>query len=148
MVTKRKILIVDDDQDGAASLGLLLEMCGHEPTVQYDGRSAIELLAHYRPEIALVDLSMPLVDGYELCRHIRRQPWGDEPFLFALTGWMHVEGDALAAGFDGCLLKPCSLDQLKGLLEDPQSRSKRQRAERKGPHGIVVAPKPGNVEQA
>ena len=86
MVTPRKILIVDDDQDGAASLGLLLEIWGHLPTVRYNGGSAVELLVKFRPDVAFIDLSMPDIDGYEVCRHIRRQPWGNEPFLFALTG--------------------------------------------------------------
>ena len=141
MVTSRKILIVDDDQDGAASLGLLLQVCGHEATVRYDGGSAIELLAEFKPEVAFVDLSMPVIDGYEVCRHIRGQPWGEEPFVFALTGWMHMEKDALAAGFDGCLLKPCSLEQLKALLEDPHARSGRARGLRRGPLGVVPPPR-------
>lgn len=147
MATPRKILIVDDDQDGAASLGLLLEMCGHQATVRYDGRSAIELLARFRPEIAFVDLSMPVVDGYDLCRHIRNQPWGDEPFVFALTGWMHVEHDALEAGFDGCLLKPCSIDHMQALLENPRARSNRPRGTRRGP-AAVLPHTSGDVEEA
>lgn len=133
---RKKILIVDDDRDGAASLGLLLEMCGHEPAVRYDGQAAIELLGEFRPEIALVDLSMPMVDGYELCRRIRELPWGDEPYVFALTGWMHMEDDVLEAGFDGCLLKPCSLETLQALLENPEVRSRR-RSERRGPHAVL-----------
>jgi CheY-like chemotaxis protein len=147
VVTPRKILIVDDDQDGAASLGLLLEVCGHQPNVRYDGQSAIELLGKFRPEIALVDLSMPGIDGYELCRYIRMQPWGEEPYVFALTGWMHMERDALAAGFDGCLLKPCSLEHLKALLENPRVRSQRIRDLRRGP-AAVLPHKPGNVDNA
>ncbi len=147
VMATRKILIVDDDQDGAATLGLLLEMWGHEPTVRYDARSAMELLEQFRPEVAFVDLSMPIVTGYDLCRHIRRQPWGEDTFVFALTGWMHTERDALAAGFDGCLLKPCSLDQLKDLLDHPLARSHRPRELRRGPRGVVPR-KPGNTEQA
>jgi CheY-like chemotaxis protein len=115
--------------------------------VCYDARAALELLATLRPEIMLVDLSMPVMDGYDLCRHVRSLPWGDEPFIFALTGWMHVEGDAAAVGFDGCLLKPCSLDQLKALLEHPGGTSMRARGTRRGP-AAVLPPNPGNVEQA
>lgn len=127
MVTPRKVLIVDDDQDGAASLGLLLEIAGHTPTVCFAGQEAMETLRTARPQIVLLDLSMPVVDGYDLCRHIRSLPWGDAPYVFALTGWMHVEQDALAAGFDGCLLKPCSMEQLSALLENPDAKSKRPR---------------------
>ena len=74
MVTPRKILIVDDDEDGASSLGLLLEVSGHEVAVRFDGHSALECLESLRPDVAFLDLSMPQLDGYELCRRIRSKP--------------------------------------------------------------------------
>jgi CheY-like chemotaxis protein len=145
--TKRKILIVDDDQDGAASLGLLLQICGHEVTVRYDADSCLELLETFRPEVVFLDLSMPVLTGYDLCRHIRATSWGDEPFVFAFTGWMHVEPEALAAGFDGCLLKPRSLEQLQLLLANPAAQSSRVLSQRRSPMA-VTADKTGNAEEA
>jgi two-component system, chemotaxis family, CheB/CheR fusion protein len=147
VVTPKKILIVDDDEDGAASLGLLLEVSRHEVAVRYDGQSALECLDKLRPDVAFLDLSMPELDGYELCRRIRSKPWGHEPYLFALTGWTHVESEVLSAGFDGCLLKPCSLTELQALLANPASRSKRARGDRRGPAGVLPA-KRDSVEKA
>ena len=139
MATPRRILIVDDDQDGAASLGLLLEVSKHEVAVRFDGQSALECIESLRPDVAFLDLSMPELDGYELCRRIRSKPWGNEPYLYALTGWTHVESEVLAAGFDGCLLKPCSLEQLQALLANPAAVSKRARGERHGPAAVLGA---------
>ena len=147
MVTPRKILIVDDDEDGASSLGLLLEVSGHEVAVRFDGHSALECLESLRPDVAFLDLSMPQLDGYELCRRIRSKPWGTEPFLYALTGWMHVEIDVVSAGFDGCLLKPCALPTLQALLANPAALSKRVRDGRRGPTGVLPS-KPGHVGNA
>ena len=147
MVTPRTILVVDDDQDGALSLGLLLEACGHEVTVRYSGTASLQLLETIRPEIVFLDLSMPLLNGYELCRHIRSKPWGRDPFIFALTGWMHVETEACAAGFDGCFLKPCSLEQLKSLLADPAAQSNCALGERRGPAAVVPSAA-GHAENA
>jgi CheY-like chemotaxis protein len=116
---------------------MLLEVCGHDATVRHDAVACIELLESLRPEIVFLDLSMPGLDGYELCRHIRSKPWGHQPFIFAMTGWMHVEPDALAAGFDACLLKPCSLEHFELLLANPAAHSSRVLDERRGPAAVV-----------
>ena len=116
---------------------MLLQVSQHEVTVRFDGASALESIESLRPDVAFLDLSMPDLDGYELCRRIRSKPWGNEPYLYALTGWTHVENEALSAGFDGCLLKPCSLEDLQALLANPAARSNRARRERRGPAAIV-----------
>jgi CheY-like chemotaxis protein len=147
MAATRTILIVDDDQDGAVSLGLLFQLLGHDVTVRYDGRGALELLETARPQIVFLDLAMPGMDGYELCRQIRDKPWGADPFVFALTGWTRVESRALLAGFDACLLKPCSLDKLDKLLADPAAASTRVRGGRRDPRRALPR-KAAALEQA
>jgi CheY-like chemotaxis protein len=132
-VTTRRVLVIDDHQDGAESLGLLLETDGHVVSVRYDGASAIDVLEAERPEVVFLDLDMPGLNGFELCHHIRNQPWGAEVFVFALTGWTHVEAEALAAGFDGCLLKPSGLETLRKFLTNPAEHSQRH-----GPGGVVA----------
>ncbi len=135
--TPRRILIVDDDRDGADSLGLLLALDGHKTFVSYDGRAAMEMLAAERPEIVFLDISMPDVSGYELCRRIRREEWGEDIAVFALTGWAREEDrrQANAAGFDGHLIKPVTIEALRALLADPALGS-----DRKSPHGVTARP--------
>jgi CheY-like chemotaxis protein len=119
----KRILVVDDNRDNATSLGMLIRMIGgHEVTIRYDGDAAVELLQSFHPEIVFLDIAMPNVDGYELCRRIRRTTWGDSVTVLAVTGLMHVEHAAAEAGFDGCILKPISVDQLRPLLDSPHSR--------------------------
>jgi CheY-like chemotaxis protein len=125
-VTTRRVLVIDDDQDHAVSLGLLLETDGHTVTVRYDGVSAIDVLEAEQPDLVFLDLDMPGLNGYELCQYIRNRPWGKEIYVFALTGWAHAEPDALAAGFDGCLLKPSGLETLRKFLSRPAEQSRRR----------------------
>jgi CheY-like chemotaxis protein len=117
MTTPKRILVVDDNEDGAVTLGMLLEVLGgHKVEIRYDGAAALELLRTFRPDIIFLDLSMPHIDGYELCARIRREPWSKTTVLLAVTGWMHAESAAIDAGFDGCILKPVALDQLAPFL--------------------------------
>lgn len=137
----RRILIVDDDRDGADSLGLLLALDGHKTFVAYAGAAALELLAAERPEVVFLDISMPDVSGYELCRLIRKQPEGAEPAIFALTGWAREEDrrHASAAGFDGHLIKPVKIDSLRALLAADPRAVRLGRETRKDPLGIAVS---------
>jgi CheY-like chemotaxis protein len=117
MTTPKRILVVDDNEDGAIVLGMLLEVSGgHKVEIRYDGASALELLRTFRPDIIFLDLSMPHIDGYELCSRIRQEPWSESTLVFALTGWMHAENAASDAGFDACILKPVTLEQLAPFL--------------------------------
>jgi PAS domain S-box-containing protein len=116
--TARRILVVDDNQDAADSLGLLLETLGAAVRVVYDGPSALETVASFQPEVMLLDLGMPRMDGYETARRLRESPAGQDLLLIALTGWGQDEDRrrTKAAGFDHHLVKPVDFDSLQALL--------------------------------
>jgi DNA-binding response OmpR family regulator len=115
---RRRILVVDDNRDAASSLAMLLELDGHAVVSAHDGQSALAAADSHRPDVALLDIGLPLVDGYEVCRRIRQQPWGRTMILVALTGWGHEEDRARTrdAGFDGHLVKPVNYTDLIALL--------------------------------
>jgi PAS domain S-box-containing protein len=116
--TGRKILVADDNQDAADSLALLLEASGHIVRTAHGGHGAIALASTFHPEIALLDIGMPDMSGYEVARKMRETPWGKNVRLIALTGWGQDEDKrrALAAGFDHHLTKPVELPELEKLL--------------------------------
>jgi len=117
--SRRQILVVDDNVDSAESLALLLRMTGNETHTHHDGLAAIEAAERLRPDVALLDLGMPKLDGYEACRRIRAQPWGKDIRLVALTGWGQEEDRRRSreAGFDAHLVKPVDFGVLNDLLE-------------------------------
>jgi two-component system CheB/CheR fusion protein len=119
----RRILIVDDNQDGAQSLAALLALGGHLTQVARDGLEAIEAAQMFRPDVMLLDIGLPKLNGYEVCRRIRQMPWGKAMLLVAVTGWGQ-EGDrerSKSAGFDAHLVKPVDHDVLKQLLAASRS---------------------------
>jgi PAS domain S-box-containing protein len=115
---RRRILVVDDNRDSADSLAMLLKFMGHEVGTAYDGEQAVEAAGALRPDVALLDIGMPRLDGYAACRRIREQPWGRPMFLIALTGWGQEEDRRRteAAGFDHHMLKPVDPAELLKLL--------------------------------
>jgi len=116
---KRRLLIVDDLQDSADTLALMLRMMGHDVETAYDGEAGVAAAARMRPDIALLDIGMPKLNGYEAARRIRRQPWGKDMFLVALTGWGQ-ENDrnrTQEAGFDYHIVKPADPTELMKLME-------------------------------
>ncbi len=115
---RRRLLIVDDLKDNADTLAMLLELKGHEVHMAYDGEEAIAAAERFQPEVVLLDIGMPKLDGYEACRHIRQQPWGKEMFLIALTGWGQDDDRRRTeeAGFDHHLVKPADPAVLLQLL--------------------------------
>jgi len=117
-IAKRRILVVDDNRDAAASLSLLLELDGHAVVTVHDGPAAYAAADAHRPEVALVDIGLPQMDGYEVCRRIREQAWGGGMILVALTGWGQEEDRSRtrAAGFDAHLVKPVDYADLLELL--------------------------------
>jgi signal transduction histidine kinase len=104
----RRILIADDLEDSADSLAALLRMVGHEVWTAHDGEEAVLSAEQHRPDIALLDLGMPKMDGYEACRQIRAQAWGRDMTVIALTGWGQEDDRRRTdeAGFDHHLVKP------------------------------------------
>jgi CheY-like chemotaxis protein len=117
-VVGRRILVADDNPDALASLAEVLKLQGHEVFSAANGTLALECAERYRPDVALLDIGMPLLDGYEVARRIRAQPWGAQVTLLALTGWGQ-EPDrrrSQSAGFDQHLVKPLDLARLNELL--------------------------------
>ena len=114
----RRILIVDDNQDSADSLSMLLDLTGNQTYMAHDGIEAIAAVEKYRPEVVLLDIGLPLIDGHEVCRRVREQPWGKDIVVIALTGWGQEDDrrKSEAAGFNGHLVKPVDYDKLLELL--------------------------------
>jgi DNA-binding response OmpR family regulator len=114
----RRILVVDDNQDSAESLTILLSLAGNETQTAFDGLEAMESAATFKPELILLDIGLPKLNGYEVARKIREQPWGKKMVLIALTGWGQEEDRCRSreAGFDHHLTKPIDLGSLKKLL--------------------------------
>jgi CheY-like chemotaxis protein len=114
-----RILIADDLRDTADSLALLLEAMGHIVNVAYDGEQALRLAEAVRPEVVLLDLGMPKVTGYDVCRQIRAAPWGARMTLIAQTGWgqEHERRRTREAGFDYHVIKPVQPTALIALFK-------------------------------
>jgi CheY-like chemotaxis protein/nitrogen-specific signal transduction histidine kinase len=115
---QRRILIVDDNRDSADSLAMLLEITGNKTYMAHDGVEAVEAIEQYRPEVVLLDIGLPRMDGHEVCRHVRAQPWGKNILMIALTGWGQEDDrrKSQEAGFNGHLVKPVDYDKLLELL--------------------------------
>jgi CheY-like chemotaxis protein len=105
----RKVLVVDDNVDAADSLSMMLELSGHEVCTVYDGPAALAALPAFGPQVVLLDIGLPRMDGYEVARRIRSTlPAGRDMLLVALTGWGQAEDKRRAreAGFDQHFTKP------------------------------------------
>jgi PAS domain S-box-containing protein len=116
---KRSVLVVDDLKDGALSLARLLGHAGHDVHVAFDGEEALAAVERWRPEIVLLDIGMPRINGYDVCRRIRHQPWGRDTVMIAVTGWgqEHDRQRSEAAGFERHLVKPVDPSALLSLLD-------------------------------
>ena len=113
-----RILVVDDNRDAADSLATLLEVYGHTGLVAYDGETALDKAEKMRPQVALVDIGMPSMNGFEVARRISEAPWGKDTLLVAVTGWGAKSDRARSkeAGFAYHLTKPVDYDTLASLL--------------------------------
>jgi CheY-like chemotaxis protein len=113
-----RFLVADDNRDAADSLALLLRTTGGEVHTAYDGQEAVEAATRLRPDVILLDIGMPRLNGHDACRRIRKEAWGKNVVLVAVTGWGQEEDRRKSndAGFDGHLVKPVQYDALLSLL--------------------------------
>jgi DNA-binding response OmpR family regulator len=107
---------------------MLLKLAGHQTDMAHDGINALEAAERLRPDAVLLDIGLPKLNGYEVCRRIRQQPWGKELVLIALSGWgqeedLHKSRDA---GFDNHMVKPVNYDVLTKLIDSLPDRRKWQ----------------------
>ncbi|MGH7818360.1 MAG: response regulator, partial [Candidatus Binatia bacterium] len=116
---RARVLLVEDNVDAAESLRMLLELLGHHVRVAHDGLSAFDVADADPPDVMLIDIGLPGLDGYEVARRIRRHPHLKRTVLVALTGYGREEDRhrALSAGFDHHLVKPVDVDTLQGLVQ-------------------------------
>ena len=139
-----RILVVDDNEDAAASLALLLRLMGHETRTANNGLEAIEVADEFQPDVALLDIGMPKLNGYETARRMRQKTWGREMLLVALTGWGQ-EADrrrSSDAGFNSHLVKPVDVAEIERLLARATRRARALRdgfrVERHAANGIAL----------
>jgi len=118
-----RILIVDDNRDAADSLSEMLKMMGNDTRTAYDGQQGVDLAGEYRPDVILLDIGLPKLNGYEACRFIREQPTGKGVVLIALTGWGQDEDRRRSheAGFDHHMVKPVDPQALIDTLAELQA---------------------------
>jgi PAS domain S-box-containing protein len=116
----RRVLVTDDNRDAADSLAMLLRLGGHSVQTAYDGIDAVQKARAGSPDVLLLDIGLPGMNGYEVCRAIRREPWGKRMRIVALTGWGQDQDrhKTRQAGFDHHLVKPVNPDSLAGVLAD------------------------------
>jgi CheY-like chemotaxis protein/nitrogen-specific signal transduction histidine kinase len=121
----RRVLVVDDNVDAAESLRLIVELNGHDVRTAFDGEAALSVAADFRPDIVFLDIGMPKMDGFAVCRRLRDEAWGRELKIVALTGWGQ-DGDrhrTAQAGFDHHLVKPADPSLLATMIAETQSRA-------------------------
>jgi CheY-like chemotaxis protein len=111
--------VVDDNRDAASSLAMLLKILGHQVSLAFDGVEAVEAAQTFKPDVVLLDIGLPKMNGYEVCRTIRQQLWADDVVVIAVTGWGQDEDrrKTREAGFDGHLVKPATQYAVTKLLD-------------------------------
>ena len=110
--------MADDNRDAADSLAMMLRLLGNEVRTANDGQQAVEAVAEYNPDVVILDIGMPRLNGYEAARRIRGEPWGKGVMLVAITGWGQEEDKQRTreAGFDHHLVNPVQFAALQRLL--------------------------------
>jgi CheY-like chemotaxis protein len=118
--TPKRILVVDDDRDGAEAVAVLLRLEGHTVDTAYDGVEALGVASRFHPQVVLLDVSMPELDGFDVAVRMRVNSWARGLKLIAVTGWNRAEDRDMArrSSFDGFLVKPLDFDRLLELLEE------------------------------
>ncbi len=117
--TRRRVLVVDDNSDHAESLAFLLKLMGHETRMAHDGEAALQVAAEFEPNVALIDIGLPRLNGYEVARRLREQPRLRNALLVAQTGWGQESDRARSqeAGFDHHLIKPVAPEVLAEIID-------------------------------
>lgn len=126
---QQKVLIVDDNVASAQTIGWMLELSGYAPMLAHDGPQTLALARQHRPDTILLDIGLPGMNGYDVCRELRKDPAFKDTVIIAQTGWGQKRDRemAIAAGFDHHLVKPIGLDQITELLSDTARLKGRQR---------------------
>lgn len=121
---KLRIVVVDDNRDGAASLAMYLSILGNDTRTAHDGLEAVELAEAFRPDVIVLDIGLPKLNGYDACRRIRSRSWGQAIKIIAATGWGQDEDRrrTTEAGFDHHLVKPIDPNTLQTLLMEFQKQ--------------------------
>lgn len=116
--TSRRILVVDDNRDAAKTMAMLLKITGNEIRIAYDGLEALETANQFQPDIILLDIGLPKLNGYEVASKIRDESWGKNMIIVALTGWGQPDdrGRSAEIGFNAHMVKPVDYDELVKLL--------------------------------
>ena len=116
--TARRVLVVDDNQDSAETIAMLVELWGHQAHIVHNGPAALAAAPVWKPNVVLLDIGLPGVDGYEVARRLRAEPVTAGVLLIAMTGYGQDRDRQLSseAGFDHHLVKPVDPDVLQGLL--------------------------------
>jgi CheY-like chemotaxis protein/anti-sigma regulatory factor (Ser/Thr protein kinase) len=116
--SKRRILVADDNPDVAEAFEIMLRMIGHDVETAHDGIEVVEKAEEFRPDIIMLDIGMPKLNGYDAARHFRKQPWAKDVVLVAITGWGDEKdkGRSQEAGFDIHLVKPVDPLALNRIL--------------------------------
>ena len=117
----RRILVVDDNRSSALTLSWAMELFGYEVRTCFDGQSAVEVAHEFQPEVVLLDIGMPVMDGFEVCRQLRSDTSLCGTRVVAQTGWGDPETRrrTAEAGFDEHLTKPVNLEKLKAWVDSP-----------------------------
>ena len=121
-----RVLVADDNVDAAAALCMLLEMTGHTVRMMHDGQAAVEAVRDFDPQVILLDIGMPKLNGYEACRQIRSNPGGSGRTVVAITGWGQPD-DLLAskeAGFDSHMVKPVDPELMLDLIANVKTEGR------------------------
>ncbi|HKP56905.1 MAG TPA: response regulator [Polyangiales bacterium] len=118
--TASRVVIIDDNEDAADTLSMLVERLGGSPTTAYDAASGLQAVRDFRPDVVLLDIGMPGIDGYETCSRLRQQWRKGDLTIVAVSGWGQTDDKqrALDAGFDAHVTKPIEANMLAHLLAD------------------------------
>jgi CheY-like chemotaxis protein len=129
-----RILVADDNQDAALTLGALLEMLGHQVRIAHDGEAAVAAAPEFDPQLVVLDIGMPKLNGYQACKRLRQQAGGAGRTIVALTGWGQQQDIVRSqeAGFDRHLVKPVDVQALTTIIAEVAADGPKQRASGNG----------------